>query len=299
MPVTAVAGQTAATDLIGVYGKKEEKDEGPDNSMGKDAFLKLLVAQLKYQDPMNPSKSEDFIATTAQFTMVEKLDELTELTRSNAATDSLTTASALIGKEVTVTGPDGEPQTSIVRRTQLIGGEVMVITDLGTVALNQIIGIGAVGSSQAKNSPVVKTDPVTDTVPATDTVPEATADPVTEATTDPTTDPDTTIDTAIDTTIDTSTDGTDGDSTETTQGATTQDLPTETTGTDATEPVTTAIQDPANRDPVTTSDPVTNQDISSNPQTVPTSTVSPTPAPVVEDDDAATVTITPISTEES
>ena len=275
MPVAAVAGQTATTDLIGVYGKKEEKDEGPDNSMGKDAFLKLLVAQLKYQDPMNPSKSEDFIATTAQFTMVEKLDELTELTRANAATDSLTTASALIGKEVTVTGPDGEPQTSIVRRTQLIGGEVMVITDLGTVALNQIIGIGAVGSSQAKTEPFTKTDPVTDTEP------EAIAGPDTETSAE--------TDTTIDATIKSNTDGTDGDSTDTTQGATTQDLPTETTGTDATEPVNTATQDPA-----TTSDPVIIQDTSSNPQTDPLRT-----AVVDQDDDAATVTITPISTEES
>ncbi len=278
MPVAAVAGQAATTDLIGVYGKKEEKDEGPDNSMGKDAFLKLLVAQLKYQDPMNPSKSEDFIATTAQFTMVEKLDELTELTRANATTDSLTTASALIGKEVTVTGPDGGPQTSIVRRTQLIGGQVMVITDLGTVALNQIIGIGAVGSSQPTTSPATKADPVTDTEP------EATADPVTDTTT---------IDTTTTDTTETSTDNTDSDSTRT-LGETTPDLPTETTGTDATEPVNTASQDPATQDPDTTSDQATIQDTSSNPQADPPST-----APVAENDDAAAVTITPISIEES
>ena len=43
---------------------------------GKDMFLKLLVAQLKYQNPMEPVDSSQFMAQTAQFTMVEKLEAM-------------------------------------------------------------------------------------------------------------------------------------------------------------------------------------------------------------------------------
>lgn len=148
MSVAAVAGQTVTPDLTSIYGNATT-DDGPDQSLGKDAFLKLLVAQLKYQDPMKPTDSSEFIASTAQFTMVEKLDELTQQGATQNSINQVSTASALVGKEITVTGADGRPQSSVVQRTQLIGGEIMVVTDLGTVSLNQIVGIGTPGSAAA------------------------------------------------------------------------------------------------------------------------------------------------------
>ncbi len=146
MSVDALPAQSANPDLTRIYGQSEES--APTNQLGKDAFLKLLVAQLKYQDPMNPSSSEDFIATTAQFTMVEKLDELAKQGRESATVNALTTASALIGKEITITGSDGRPQTAVVERTQIIGGEVTVITDLGPISLARISGISDPVSGQ-------------------------------------------------------------------------------------------------------------------------------------------------------
>jgi flagellar basal-body rod modification protein FlgD len=46
------------------------------DQMGKDVFLKLLVAQMKYQDPSNPASSSEMMAQTATFAQVEKLDLL-------------------------------------------------------------------------------------------------------------------------------------------------------------------------------------------------------------------------------
>ncbi len=80
---------------------KTQKTGGQD--MDKDAFLQLLVAQMKYQDPMEPTSNTEYIAQYAQFSQVEAI--------SNMATSmDLSRASGLVGQEVYIktTGSDGE-----------------------------------------------------------------------------------------------------------------------------------------------------------------------------------------------
>ncbi len=48
----------------------------------KDMFLKLLLAQMKYQDPMNPTDSTQYLSQMAQFTTVEKLEAMVDNTSS-------------------------------------------------------------------------------------------------------------------------------------------------------------------------------------------------------------------------
>lgn len=62
-------------------------------ALGKDDFLKLLVTQLQYQDPLNPQDNQQFMAQMAQFSSLEQMQ--------NIAQDStLTQAINLIGKNV-------------------------------------------------------------------------------------------------------------------------------------------------------------------------------------------------------
>ena len=80
--------------------KKSTQKAG--NDMDKDAFLQLLVAQMKYQDPMEPTSNTEYIAQYAQFSQVEAI--------SNMATSmDLSRASSLVGQEVYVktTGSTG------------------------------------------------------------------------------------------------------------------------------------------------------------------------------------------------
>ncbi len=75
--------------------------------MGKDEFLKLLVAQLKNQDPMNPMNSQEFAAQLAQFSSVEQLIQMNETLSGQQETDialveimNASSALGVIGKEV-------------------------------------------------------------------------------------------------------------------------------------------------------------------------------------------------------
>ena len=61
---------------------------------GKDAFLKLLVAQIKYQNPLNPADGVQFLSQLAQFSQLEQLininGQLTTLVASGQTTDTKT-----------------------------------------------------------------------------------------------------------------------------------------------------------------------------------------------------------------
>ena len=77
------------------------------NTLDENAFLKLLVAQLKYQDPSNPVDSSQFMAQTAQFTQVQSINEMTKATESVLALQQGLAASGLVGKTVQYTLTDG------------------------------------------------------------------------------------------------------------------------------------------------------------------------------------------------
>src|SRR5438445_13465421 len=83
-------------------------------TMGKDAFLKLLVAQLKYQNPMEPVDSSQFMAQTAQFTMVEKLEAMAAQTDALVAGEASQRAAGLLGRQVTYPDEQGATQTGAV-----------------------------------------------------------------------------------------------------------------------------------------------------------------------------------------
>jgi flagellar basal-body rod modification protein FlgD len=80
---------------------------GSTQALGKDAFLKLLMAQLQHQDPLQPTDGTQFITQLAQFSQVEQaVSQSTAL--GNIATQlqglSNANASDLVGKSVTVQG---------------------------------------------------------------------------------------------------------------------------------------------------------------------------------------------------
>ena len=86
--------------------------------MGKDMFLKLLVAQLKYQNPMEPVDSSQFMAQTAQFTMVEKLQAMAAQTEALVAGEASQRAAGLLGRQVSYVDAEGAIQTGVVTGTR-------------------------------------------------------------------------------------------------------------------------------------------------------------------------------------
>jgi flagellar basal-body rod modification protein FlgD len=103
-----------------LYTNSTTKNVAKSNLGDQDTFLKLLVAQLRYQDPSKPADSTQFLAQTAQFTQVEKLGQIADMIKSQ----SLIGASALVGRTVTyldTTDAATGPQTGVVTTVKLNG----------------------------------------------------------------------------------------------------------------------------------------------------------------------------------
>ena len=101
------------------------------DQMGKDVFLQLLVAQMRYQDPGNPVDSSQMMSQTATFSQVEKLEQLVNQNASMLVLQESATAGALVGRTATYTDTTGAAKTGVVTAVQLASkqSEAVAIID--------------------------------------------------------------------------------------------------------------------------------------------------------------------------
>jgi flagellar basal-body rod modification protein FlgD len=155
MSVTG-AGSTGSTTGTGATGTSSSTN-GVSKDFDKDTFLKLLVAQLKYQDPTSPADATQFMSQTAQFTVIEKLDALSALDQQVLDATRSQSAASLIGREVTYKDYSGTSRTGVVTGTTM-GSQNPTLTIGGTqVALDAVTAVGqtatpASGSSGSSSS---------------------------------------------------------------------------------------------------------------------------------------------------
>ncbi len=67
----------------------------PGGELGKDAFMQLLVTQMQYQDPLNPSDNTQYISQLATFSQLEQMQNIAQTTTNSQAF-------SLVGKNVIV-----------------------------------------------------------------------------------------------------------------------------------------------------------------------------------------------------
>ena len=140
LDVAAVpATEAVTTGLFGATGTSSSSSTS--GSADKEMFLQLLVAQMRYQDPMNPTDSSQFLAQSAQFTALEKMQDVADQTAKLLSTQLAFGASGLVGRNVSWTDDDGATQTGTVSGvtfgadgpTLQAGGKTFPVTSLLSV----------------------------------------------------------------------------------------------------------------------------------------------------------------------
>jgi flagellar basal-body rod modification protein FlgD len=129
---TTTAPATGTTGTTGTAAPP--KATGP--NLGKDDFLKLLVGQLKNQDPLNPTSDTDFIGQMAQFSQLEQTTNMAKANDELIAEQRGARSVALLGR--TVTYPDvysGVLSTGLVERVEWTAG-IPSLTVGGTAGID-------------------------------------------------------------------------------------------------------------------------------------------------------------------
>lgn len=95
------------------------------SSLGKDDFMKILIAQLQNQDPLNPMEDREFIAQMASFSSLEQVMNMTEMFETfimNQTNSAIVQNSQMIGKQI-----------KYMENLELESGDVEEITRTGIV----------------------------------------------------------------------------------------------------------------------------------------------------------------------
>jgi flagellar basal-body rod modification protein FlgD len=108
------------------------------SSLGMEDFLKVLLTQLTYQDPLKPMDNQTFMAQIAQFTSLEQTQQLNTKIETLITNQAALSSVGLIGRMVDVT-TNGTTLTGTVSALSLSGSSPLlsIRTDAGAV-LNEI-----------------------------------------------------------------------------------------------------------------------------------------------------------------
>lgn len=125
----AVSGVgSTATGYTPTVSATESTDDASAATLNYESFLKLLVAQMKNQDPTSPMDATQQIAQLATFSQVEQTIKTNKNLESLLQRTSLSEADAVIGR--TVTSADGKT-TGVVKEVKLYSDGIIAVLDSG------------------------------------------------------------------------------------------------------------------------------------------------------------------------
>lgn len=145
--VTSVTSSQKTIEQIIAEQANKSASTRKTGELGKDDFLKLLITQVQYQDPLDPQTDTDFIAQMAQFSALEQMQNLN-------SSFSMTMGFGLIGKYVVgqVTNEDtGNTAyvSGVVESVRVKSGKVYAIVDGQEINVDNITDVSDASSASA------------------------------------------------------------------------------------------------------------------------------------------------------
>ncbi|SFB66740.1 flagellar hook capping FlgD N-terminal domain-containing protein [Butyrivibrio sp. YAB3001] len=146
--VNSVSAVVQDGKVQNLNNKSKKTEEASKAGYDKDSFMKILVAQMKYQDPLEPTSNTEYIAQYATFTEVEQISNM-----ANAM--SMSRASELVGKEVRVVqeNPDNGKTTDITGKVDYVtysGNKAYLTINGSKYSVDDVVEVYAEDFTDAK-----------------------------------------------------------------------------------------------------------------------------------------------------
>lgn len=134
--------------------KNKTGEAGEKNNLGKESFLKLLVTELKHQDPTKPMEDKEFIAQMAQFSSLEQMSNMNKEIKNLLGSSRASEAYGILGKEVDTFDTEKKTRISgIVSSVFYKGEELMLKVGVEEVPMKNVHSV-SVSVDNSKTMPV-------------------------------------------------------------------------------------------------------------------------------------------------
>lgn len=94
----------------------------------KDGFMKILVAELQNQDPMDSQDNTQYVAQMAQFSALEQMENLNEGLQNLSTNIKFQEGSSMIGKTATIDIKNDQSITGLISSVKITDGDVKVVS---------------------------------------------------------------------------------------------------------------------------------------------------------------------------
>lgn len=164
--MATVTDTSRTDDVYAQYMRTAPKNGG---ELDKNSFLKILTAQLKYQDPMEGSSNTEFVSQLAQFSALEQMQNLNTSFAELSKKQDIIIGSSWVGKDVMIAEYDGSVSSGTVQGFGLYSdlGVVLVVNGKEYL-LSQVIAMREPGTA----GNIIPDEKVDDTEDETDEIPE-------------------------------------------------------------------------------------------------------------------------------
>lgn len=131
--------------MIEGVGAGQAQQVQVDNTLGQlgtDAFLQLLVAQLRYQNPLAPTDGAAMLQQTATFTQVETLKEIAAINQQLIGFQQVTMGLGLVGKEIDAITADGQAVSGEVESMRFtVDGPFLRLGDGREIPMENVVSV--------------------------------------------------------------------------------------------------------------------------------------------------------------
>ena len=134
MPVNSINSTTDTLNL-------QAQSALPEQTLNQQDFLKLLVAQMSAQDPMNPVSNTDFAAQMAQFSTLQTTQSMQTNLAGLESSQAVIQANSLLGRTVQVQSAQGVTDSGMVSAVEIKAGTPSIIVNGQSYGLSALLSV--------------------------------------------------------------------------------------------------------------------------------------------------------------